>query len=509
MSLWRGLGGAIVCLLLTLSWVWPGSAVGRAGTAFQSTARRFEALREDPLRLRMFLAAMPKGGDLHNHLDGAVYAESYLAHAKAAGLCIDAAALAIRTPPCVPPAQVATAALAADPALWNRMVDALSMRDFVATATDRSGHDHFFATFGRFEAAGHDTGAMLAEEATRAAAEHVSYLEIITLPRLDAVIAIGMAAHWRDDDFDGDLAAIRDKLEPLVAAARRDTDGSELRMRRLLGCSAAPTPPACQVLIRYQGFALRTLPPRAVFAQAAFAAMLTRADPRYVGVNIAAPEDDPVALGDYTLHMRMLRFLKSRDPGLHLSLHAGELAPGLVPPEALRFHIRQAVEIAGAARIGHGVSIVFEDHAPDLLREMAVRQVAVEINATSNEQILGVAGRDHPFPVYRASGVPVVLCTDDEGVERIDLTHEYLRASLTWHLGYADLKQLARASLRESFLAGASIPIGDDGVPGTPSADLLAASEKARAQWRLEQQFTAFEHEMADRHPERILKAEP
>ena len=55
---------------------------------------------------------------------------------------------------------------------------------------------------------------------------------------------------------------------------------------------------------------------------------------------------------------------------------------------------------------------------------MADKRIAVEINLTSNDQILSVAGDRHPFPVYRAVGVPTLLSTDDEGVERIDRTHE-------------------------------------------------------------------------------------
>src|SRR5579864_6639421 len=44
----------------------------------QRTARAFEAARSSPLNLRAFLARMPKGADLHNHLAGAVYAESWI-----------------------------------------------------------------------------------------------------------------------------------------------------------------------------------------------------------------------------------------------------------------------------------------------------------------------------------------------------------------------------------------------------------------------------------------------
>ena len=82
---------------------------------------------------------------------------------------------------------------------------------------------------------------------------------------------------------------------------------------------------------------------------------------------------------------------------------------------------------------------------------MAARDVAVEINLTSNDVILGVTGDDHPFEIYRAYGVPVLLSTDDEGVSRIDLTHEYARAVETYDLTYAEVKTLSYNSLRYAF----------------------------------------------------------
>jgi adenosine deaminase len=53
--------------------------------------------------------------------------------------------------------------------------------------------------------------------------------------------------------------------------------------------------------------------------------------------------------------------------------------------------------------------------------------------------------------------VPVALSTDDEGIARIDLTHEYVRAVETFGLTYADLKEIVRNSLEYSFLPGASL----------------------------------------------------
>jgi adenosine deaminase len=208
--------------------------------------------------------------------------------------------------------------------------------------------------------------------------------------------------------------------------------------------------------------------------------------------------------------MRMLRFFAARYPKVRMSLHAGELELGLVPPGVLGRHIRASID-AGARRIGHGVDVAYDPDAPGLLARMARERIAVEINLTSNDTILGVRGARHPLALYRAAGVPVVLATDDEGVSRSDMTNEYLRAATEQGLRYGELKDIARASLEYAFLAGASL--WQDGVMGTRAdacrgvaagmappagrcAELLATSEKAREQWRLESEFAAFERKI-------------
>jgi adenosine deaminase len=162
-----------------------------------------------------------------------------------------------------------------------------------------------------------------------------------------------------------------------------------------------------------------------------------------------------VALADYTRHMRAVAFAAREAPTAGIALHAGELTLGLVPPRHLRFHIREAVEIAGAQRIGHGVDVMFEDEPYALLDTLRERNVLVEVNLTSNEVILGVAGDDHPLPAYMAAGVPVTLSTDDEGVSRIDLTHEYQRAVQTYELDYADVKAFSMNGIDHAFLPAA------------------------------------------------------
>jgi adenosine deaminase len=204
----------------------------------------------------------------------------------------------------------------------------------------------------------------------------------------------------------------------------------------------------------------------------------------------------------------MIRYLRSVYPDAHVTLHAGELVPGLVPAADLRSHVREAVEIAGADRIGHGVDVLGETNADGLLATMARRHVLVEVPLTSNRQILGVFGRKHPFMRYRVAGVPVALATDDPAVSRIDLTHEYEYATEEYGLGYRTLKHLSRTSLEYSFLPGGSLwrARGDHHVrsacvsdtlgeplPGRSCRALLRASVKAATQWRLERAIRLFE----------------
>src|SRR6185369_15344614 len=153
----------------------------------QSTARRLEDLRSDPLLLRRFLEEMPKGGDLHEHLSGAVYAESFLDWAIKDGLCVDRVQLSIAAAPCdetkglVPANKVLT-----DAALYSDMIDAMSMRNF--RPGDDNGHDHFFSTFRKFAiVSGANHAADMAETVyPRFAAENVDYIESLFGPDFGA-----------------------------------------------------------------------------------------------------------------------------------------------------------------------------------------------------------------------------------------------------------------------------------------------------------------------------------
>jgi adenosine deaminase len=461
------------------------SAQGPARADEQRVAAHLDRIRQDAPALRAFLRAFPKGADLHSHLSGAVYAESYIRWAADLPLCIDSSFAfvdAASGPPgtCEDPVTQRPASQALDdPVLYRSVVDALSTRHWQAARG--AGHYRFFDTFLKFGAVtreGRDAspaliGRAVAEVRHRAALQNVRHLELLW--SFDALADVSTAGvSWESDEHFQMLRErlLRGDLRRLVAERRRWLDAVDAGSRAALGCGTQAARPGCDVSVRFIAFALRGLPPSQVFAQAMIAFELAAADPRVAGVNLVMPEDWHVPMRDHDLHMRMFRFLRSAYSGVNVALHAGELALGVVPPENLGLHVRQAIEVGGAQRIGHGTDVMDDADPEALLREMARRRIAVEISLSSSDVILGVRGTRHPFRQYLRAGVPVVIATDDEGVSRSDLTNEYQRAVEEQGLGYGQLKDISRNSIEYSF---------------------LTAPEKARMREALESAFARFE----------------
>lgn len=514
----------------------------RASSAEQKAIRAFNIAEQNPLQLRAFLAQMPKGADLHMHLSGAIYAETFIKEAASDHLCYSPSTRKLFKP------SATTRSLPAQPVcgegnrraddalkdqdLYDRMVDDFSMRSFVPS-TGVSGHDQFFATFARFSALGHNhIGEWLDEVATRSAAQNEQYLEVMHTPDFLAAATLGYSIPWpstpvqdagRTGDATGtgraDLARLREKLlaggiREMAAAGRREFSEALAARDRIEHCGTQTAAAGCSVKIRFLYQILRGFLPQQVFAQTLLGfetlqAELDSGHPVAVGINFVMPEDGYMSMSEYHRQMLMLDYLHSVYPRIHITLHAGELAPGLVPPDGLRFHVREAVELGHAERIGHGVDVMYEDNPHALLKEMADRHVMTEINLSSNDLILGVQKPWHPLPIYTQAHVPVALSTDDEGVSRIELTREYTRAALEFHLGYLDLKDMARTSLEHSFLPGASLwakpddftaansscasqPLGAE-KPTSKCSAFLQTSERASEQWQLEHRYQVFE----------------
>ncbi|MGP0021691.1 MAG: adenosine deaminase family protein [Candidatus Sulfotelmatobacter sp.] len=494
-------------------------ALAAAQTAEQKTAHYLDSIRRQPSLLLAFLHDMPKGGDLHNHLDGAIFAEDMIDWAASDNFCVDRTTSRLLAPPCdscehyTPKPSIRCAY--GDHILYNQIVDAWSMRNW--RPGDESGHDHFFATFDKFGLASHNHVAeAVATVINRSAREHVQYIEFMHTADGGAAPKLAMQLGWDSsaDKNNDDFAKMRDKLlagglKEITAATSKTLAEDEARARTELKCGTPDAEPGCSVTVRYLYQVLRGLPPEAVFAQILLGFELASSDPRFVGLDLVMPEDWYVPIHDFNLHMAMLDYLHGVYPKVHISLHAGELAFGLVKPEDLSFHIRSSIERGHAERIGHGVTVMLENDPLGLLKEMAARNVLVEINLTSNDQILDVSGDEHPLPIYMKYGVPVAISSDDEGVARSNMTHEYLRAVAGYRLPYTELKRMTRQSIEHSFLPGESLwaetkiifrlvavcasDVAGAEKPSAACAKFLDANERAREQWKLEGAFAMFE----------------
>jgi len=494
-----------------------GTPAECAATWEETTSDLFDTLVEGPeSELAAFLKAVPKGGDLHNHLSGAVYAETFLDWADDDGnYCINTSTFsASQAGSCGGDTQ----SVPSSGSFYDDIVRAWSMKDFVEGA--ETGHDHFFATFGKFGSiAGLHRFDSIADVAIRAADENEIYVE--TMFNLGKNVGDLSAALWSGTFDEQDIPTLYGLI------INDPSFGSELALdvdvvddasdgwKNVLNCEDDDPPAACDVEVRFIAQVSRTGGKDLVFGQLVSAFEMASLTDGIVAANLSSPEDNPTSIANYDLHMAMLDFLHTQYDGvspLHITLHAGELTPEFLPvgSTANTFHIREAVLTGHAERIGHGLDILTETDSQGLLDEMRNRNVLVEVCLSSNVQILKVDGAAHPLAVYLENQVPVALATDDQGVSRSSMAGEYMRAALDQQLGYRQLKTMARDSLEHAFLPGDSLwisfadaePVADCasnetmGIGDPPDAAcqaFLDTSERARMQWKLEGNFRQFE----------------
>jgi hypothetical protein len=473
----------------------PNAAQANLQTARQYYEAMIKGASPNIAGLTLMMTLMPKGGDLHHHYSGSIYAETFLDWVGEKGFCVwkqdnlqrkGAFKFTIESKPeeltddvkpnCL---KVEDILVPSNNAFYRELLSTWSDKDFYNHSHQQAPPDqHFFDTFfyiGSISAAYPGKGLQLLK--ARAIAENVQYIETMLsrppVTRNDALAAPinALTSVSGDADVQAALAPFYDHL-----SADPDTRGA-------IDAFLADVETAANGLddkdfrMRFQTYVSRNDPPAEVFSGLYGSFAAANAGGKIVGVNIVGPENRPVAMRDYSLHMRMFAFLKKKFPGVKLSLHAGELTLGMVPPEGLRHHIREAVEIAGAMRIGHGIDIAYERDPTGLLRLMREKKVVVEINLTSNEFILGVKGDAHPILLYRHAGVPFVISTDDSGVSRNNLSAEYVLYATRYRPNYDALKETVFNSIRVSFLTEA---------------------EKTSELSKLAQRFATFEAKMAE-----------
>jgi len=436
----------------------------------------FEKIRTHRAALRAFFSQMPKGGDLHNHLTGSIYGESWLNFAIGQQLWVNLQTLALSSQPSSPaPAgtwvRIDSFSTQREwPALKERILQDWSIKDFYPgfAAPDQ----HFFDAFGKFPKlpGWDDVHRALMQLKQRALAENVQYLEIML---------------WACP-FNFDLSPFKNNEPALRAAAgMKDTATVFSILQQLYDVMQAEATKSAMTFseeltamhkdrgiddagftMRYQCAVRREGAPLDIFRSLLASFKAAELAPLVGGVNFVSREDGELSMQDYYLHMLMFRFLHRKCPTARFSLHAGELTLGLVQPEDLTWHINEAVVTAGANRIGHGVDLPYERNSRSLMAYMVRNRTAIEINLASNEFILGVHDDVHPVQLYADNKVPIVISTDDPGILRTNLTEQFVLLAMRYRqLRYADIRQFVLNSIEYSF-------IKDVGVKGKILADL-------------------------------------
>lgn len=295
-------------------------------------------------------------------------------------------------------------------------VCALAARRKVWLTEEEAGRRYAYHDFAEFIAAfkwvtsllrdPEDYALILQDLAERLKAQNVVYAEI--------TLSIGVML-LREQDVEANLAAIRREAE--------ESEKQGLRLRWIFD-------------------AARQFGPEAAMQVARLAA-------KHKSEGVVA-----FGIGGDELALPASRFRSVYDfvdaQGLHRLIHAGEIGG----PE----QVRDAVELLGVERIGHGIAAM---HDPTLMDLLAERRVALEICPASNLRTGALARQcrrtdvpisEHPLPRLLRHGIPVVLSTDDPAMFRTALLEEYAHAR-AMGLSDAELAHLVQMSFDHAFLA--------------------------------------------------------
>jgi len=399
--------------------------------------RWFEELKATatPLQLYEFLYAMPKGGDLHNHLTGAVRSEWYWDAAMAAQSRGYIYYTRVRIENCAP---YGHDEFGSDKALLlfrniqgsrYETLDACTKSEF-KRLQDLDAHEKeawleslrldqpYEGRNEFFEAIWSRLNDLL----------HNPYLICdILLRNMDAFGKEGLVYLETQQGVEG-------ALHPDGSPYGTDEVAAILRQ-----CRASPQAKVTGVDVRFQNTLLRYTPNAEQRLRELYA-ITDRYRDLYVGVNMAGREDNDKG---YPLRfLPVLRELRHKYPDINLSIHAGEV-------DEPNKHVRDTL-LLGAQRIGHGVNLITD---PDTMLLMRYGPYLVEINLISNLLLEYVSDySQHPFPEYLRMGIPVALSTDDRGMWDSNMSDEFFVAVKEFNLSWEEIVKLGRNSLQYSFL---------------------------------------------------------
>ncbi len=456
----------------------------------RDVAAFFMNCKKNEASLIAFLHKMPKGADVHLHPSGAVYAEHMVDKAVADGLFYDRASrsFTVHKPS---GGFISPEEMQFNYKKYNEILSALGFHN--TAKNSEGGNVLFFASFGRFGQALPGGKEQIREVVLRAAAQRISHLEMMTGPRVNADGSVNVeATRQKLEQYN----AARAEAMKELAAAGQPFEVSVLWSLSLYR-DAAPMKDGKPDMTEYDSWW------RGQTAGILEAAHLC-ADLGAVAVTVLAPEDSWVARTRFAAQFRIIdeewRAFHKKYPGnkVRMNPHGGELTMEFSPYEDLRARISETLSKGHAARLGHGVSIAWDDNVYTVLKKMRDERIALELCLTSNQGILNVAPSKHPFRLYWEAGVPIIVNTDDEGISRGNLTIEYVRAAQWFNLSYGQIKWLVFNSIEYSFLPGESLFIDGDFNKVKIDGEAPKNSPKAEHQRRLLADFTAFEEGMKE-----------
>lgn len=394
-------------------------------------AERFEEIKRSATKEQLYalLWAMPKGGDLHNHM-----VQSYLAHQWFAA-AIDPKRTRgnryftqVRYSGCPGADNQFIRFRTIQRATWEAL-GVCEKAEFEALDTLSPGlRAEWISSFrldqpgeGRnefFEVSGKRRGDLsldpylvpdlLVEHMKLMSAQHMPYLE----------------------------TQFRPLLQDQTGKPIPEDEVAALLKRRL----QAPDAVATGVTVRFMNSVLRYAPDAEQQVERIYA-FLGRHRDLWVGMNMGGREDNDK--GHARRFMDVHRRMRRTHPHVKLAFHGGEVdSPGN--------EVRQTLML-GAERIGHGVNLVTDPDTMLLMR--STKRFLVEINLVSNQLLEYTPDlATHPFPEYLRLGIPVCLNTDDPGSWDSNITDEYFVAVTQFNLTWAEIVEMGQNSLQHAFV---------------------------------------------------------
>ncbi len=397
----------------------------------------FEAFKATatPQQLYSFLYALPKGGDLHNHLTGAVRSEWYWDAAIASAARGYTYYTKTKIANCVPYGSNEYGGQA-----YLLLFRIISQQQYAALDACQKGEYKRLQDLDAREKSGF-LESMRLDQSWEGRDEFFEAIWVRINQMLKNPYIVAEILLRNMEAFGREGVVYLETQQGVEGAVKPDgsaftTDEVADIFREAL---ASPRARATGVTVRFQNALLR-FTPNAEDELRELYALTDKYRDLFVGVNMVGREDNDKG---YPLRfLPVLRELRHKYPEINLSIHAGEV-------DEPNSHIRDTL-LLGATRIGHGVNLITQ---PDAMLMMRNGPYMVEINLISNLLLEYVSSyAQHPFPEYLRTGIPVALSTDDRGMWDSNMTDEYFTAVREFNLSWDELVLLGRNSIKYSFL---------------------------------------------------------